>query len=756
MKLKLQFNKVRSTTQNNPRWGILEFHSPGAPDELIRIKGTWPWGVKGINGPFPVQLDARRAGDTWELEKFHASVESLTIPTLTRRKLMSHTEAQAFFAQLGDASLNTLKQLTLGNQRVEASLVPSLLRRTTAKRVQTAKPADLPSLIFRVALVADHADLAACLADKDVDFMVDMFLSPHPVTDLDAYDPNAFLTSIRNDPVKLFWGAKREASAGLPVRRVRAIANDLNIPPSAPSRIHMEMMAEMCNGVSQGHMYTPADALCRHIAPLCDLRNNVASIKTQLDTCPLISTLQHPTSRATLVVLEKVQTMEDQVLAKLRKLNKPSTLVLDIPPGTFDKLHESQAQALRTMIRSNLAVISGAAGTGKTSLVARFVKVLQHNNVEFVGLAPTGKAALTLSKKTGEACCTIHRFAYSTDPAPPNAVFVVDEASMVHVPMLWMVLEKIISLNTPLVLVGDVSQLPPVMAGGEAYGFILDVLLRIDKVTSCELTEVFRQNPEAGGSILEVAGAILGPTLTTRDFGSRPGFTARKTDLPTITSHVIQALEKWGQEGKGMHHPVICQTNAVVQQANVALQQLLNPTGPEARLRIPGNGGPLWRFRVGDPVLCIKNITSRTKMHDDDAETVAEMLGEEPPTDKAIFLFANGSQGKVTDLNLRDKSIHIDFPNERCERKHWWPSKLVSMYIVPAYALTIHKAQGSEWDRGIVVVENTPFFQFRSSLYTGITRFKKECCLLGVKASMGACVAAPQNPTFRTLMVEHF
>ena len=112
-------------------------------------------------------------------------------------------------------------------------------------------------------------------------------------------------------------------------------------------------------------------------------------------------------------------------------------------------------------------------------------------------------------------------------------------------------------------------------------------------------------------------------------------------------------------------------------------------------------------------------------------------------------MFANGTPGRVEAVEKGGR-VTINLGG----RESVWPEKLISAFIVPAYAMTIHKAQGSEYDRGIVVVENMAGLQFRSSVYTGITRFKKECWLLGVRESMRAVVGSPQNPTFCDMMVD--
>jgi exodeoxyribonuclease V alpha subunit len=758
MHLTLQFVRVVRSSKNNKHWGILEFHHENKPTHVLQIKAsTWPWDVVGLNGSpsFQVQLEARRgkaAGDPLELQQFHPTVESLTIPTLTQRRTMTPRAAQSLFAKLGASTLHTLNQVCHGKEDMESLVVPSIFPKTSVRKlVEKTSKEVLPSLVFRVALVARHADMSRFLSDNDVDFMQNMFHHE----DTDETDPDAFILSIQKDPVILFWGVGRKK--GLSEIRVRSLADKLNIPPSAPSRIHMEIVVAMREGLNEGHMYTEADQLCRQVSRTGG-QLHVSTIKECLESCPCINFVEHPTSRRTCLVLSHVARMEAQVVAKLRALNKPSTLVLDIPEDAFDGLHEAQAEALRTMIRSNLAVISGSAGTGKTTLVSRFVDVLKANRVKFVGVAPTGKAALTLSEKTGIHCRTIHGSQLGGVGDLGPTVIVIDEASMVHVPMAWMVL-KHISNNMPVMFVGDVNQLPPVMVGGEGYGFLFDILLRSCPTTpGVKLSHVYRQDPEAGGSILDVANAILTPTLTTRDFASRPGFTARATDRSTIVQGVIQVLKDWGEADKGMDHPVICQTNGVTQQINYAVQELINPLESgehEVSVRIPAKGFPFWKFREGDPVICIKNITNKTTLSEEECEggdeTVLEMLrGEKFEREAPTYLvFANGSKGIVSQITRTGDPV-IVFG----EHEYVWPHRLINQFIMPAYSMTIHKAQGSEWERGIVVIENLPKFQFRSSVYTGITRFKKECVLFGIKSSMEACVKAPQNPSFRTFMVE--
>jgi hypothetical protein len=136
-----------------------------------------------------------------------------------------------------------------------------------------------------------------------------------------------------------------------------------------------------------------------------------------------------------------------------------------------------------------------------------------------------------------------------------------------------------------------------------------------------------------------------------------------------------------------------------------------------------------------------------------DSDTVLGEIGHHAalvPYDDAPakLIFANGTRGTVTGLH---HGVHIKFENDDFECN--WPAHLLKKYILPAYAMTIHKSQGSEFKHGIVVIEQQ-HYQYRSSLYTGITRFKRECVVLGVKASVQAAINAGQNPTFKDMMAD--
>lgn len=743
-KLHVTFKSAK-TSRDYPHWGVLTFVDGSGRDIVVK-SSAWPWNVSIVRPGFSALLHVTpdpRSRKQYNLVDFEQTSQDMSITALTCDGMATLKQAQALVDKFGDDAVTAIQRVVQGVSNVSTLVIGRHITTQNAlKIVRRASAVPLHEFELRIALVEANLQF---LKSKDISVMCKVFqpsiddTSEEDTSEEDTPDdPYVFIDEFKANPFRLFYGKN-----SLPADRIREIASHLCIPADNVNYINMEATILLKQTCADGHMYMTLNDLCRHF------KFNHSVVKNALDAGDF-KFQEHPTTREMCVYLPGVYWNEQRVLEKLRLLNKPSALNLIIPPCEFEKLDPWQAEALKGMCTHNLCAVSGSAGTGKTTLVRSFVKVLTFNKVEFVGLAFTGKAARNLQDRTGMTCTTIDSFTIDKVGVSSNSVVVVDEASMLHIPLAWKVLERV-SANTPVIFVGDTNQLPPVMAGS-GYGFFFSTLMRARCFPRYKLETPHRQAAGDGDGILHVANAILSPSLDWNDFLPRPGFKMirikpRKGKTAVgdidIVGRVKAELETRGWDDSR----VVCRTKAMAMKLNLTMQNMFNP----GRGVVEMTGyGEKWEYRVGDPVMCLTNISNATRDRDD-VETIVSRLGHsktrcEGDTSKKS-VFTNGMCGRVTGIN---DGVTLLFDDEHCE----WPGDLLSRYIVPAYAMTIHKSQGSEYERGIVVIEDTRYRPFRSLMYTGVTRFKRECCVVSTKKSITETIASPQNKTFTEMMVE--
>ena len=752
--LQVEFQYVKHKSSNNPYWGVLSFTDANVPGKRVDVRSpSWPWKVSELTPGFSACVKIERApptsfGEQFTLIDLQQTTDQLTITTLTSNRLATHAQAKALFEKFGDDAITALQRVVQGKSSIDTLVIP---RRITHERAQ--------KLVRAAACLSLHEfELRIALINSGMSFLkfpdIEILCSSFP-PDLDPYE---FIEKFKVNPFRLFYKQEKaceceEACSCIQpktfsVKRMREISHELKIPGDDTNFIVMEVFVLMKEWCNKGHMYMEENSLCREYANNCQILLKAAPhvVKEAIANSCSFVVKEHPTTRDMCVYLKTVHSAETFVLNKIRRMVKPMSVPLTLPDKLTSGLVQGQVEALRTMCTQNLCVVTGSAGTGKTTLVRSFVEVLEHNKVAFTGLAFTGKAARNLQEKTGVACRTIDAFHIGLDTRPDSistdrSVVVVDEASMVHVPLAMKILMHV-SDDTPVVFIGDINQLPPVMIN--AYGFFFSTLVNTPQIPRAELTQVHRN----GGGILTVANAVISDNLSMRDFLPRDGFKMAHVKSYEIGDRVMKELKL-----RNWHDArVVCQTNKLSMKFNVMMQQEFNPSSEQVRVKL--DDGNTWNFRTGDPVMCTKNITNRTRS-EADSPTILYEIGHSlqcicSSECKCLTrcVFTNGMSGEVTSVSGR--GVYIKFDDEAC----LWPDHLISKFIVPAYAMTIHKSQGSEYKHGVVVVEYSYNGSFRSSLYTGITRFKETCIVVGIKECIERIIKSPINDTFQEMMVE--
>ena len=363
---------------------------------------------------------------------------------------------------------------------------------------------------------------------------------------------------------------------------------------------------------------------------------------------------------------------------------------------------EVQVAAIRQAVNSKVMVLTGGPGTGKTTTTQGIIAALKTMGYSILLAAPTGRAAKRMSEATGMEAKTIHRLleynpaaGYKrTDENPLEGdVLIVDECSMIDI-LLMNNLVKALPETMHLILVGDIDQLPSVGAGN-----VLRDIIDSERVPVVRLTRIFRQAQTS--RIVMSAHAINEGKFPDISNGKDTDFFFIKNDDADAVATAIVDLVK-NRLPKGYHMPLskiqvlTPMQRGVVGSANLnlILQEALNPT-KEGLSR----GG--YNFRKGDRVMQIRNNY-----------------------DKEVF---NGDLGYIESVNQEDRTLMVNFEERLVEYE---VSELDELSL--AYATTIHKAQGSEYPIVVMPVLMKHYVMLqRNLIYTGITRAKKVCVLIG-------------------------
>ena len=363
---------------------------------------------------------------------------------------------------------------------------------------------------------------------------------------------------------------------------------------------------------------------------------------------------------------------------------------------------EVQVEAIRQAIASKVMVLTGGPGTGKTTTTKAIIAALQSAGMRILLAAPTGRAAKRMSEATGMEAKTIHRLleynpqdGYKRNDENPleGDALIVDECSMIDI-ILMNNLTKALPTTMRLVLVGDIDQLPSVGAGN-----VLRDIIDSGVIPVVRLTRIFRQAQSS--RIVKSAHAINRGCFPDISNGQHTDFFFMKQEEPekvaeTIVSLVRDRLPKAYRQPTANIQVLTPMQRGVVGAANLnmALQQALNHN-TAALVR----GG--YTFKEGDRVMQLRNNY-----------------------DKDVY---NGDLGYVRSVDMEERTLTVDFDGQTVEYE---ASELDELTL--AYATTIHKSQGSEYPIVVMPVLMTHYVMLqRNLIYTGITRAKKICVLVG-------------------------
>jgi exodeoxyribonuclease V alpha subunit len=409
---------------------------------------------------------------------------------------------------------------------------------------------------------------------------------------------------------------------------------------------------------------------------------------------------------------------ESQVLDKIRRIQRASDIELD----------EKQQEAVIEAVKNGLLIITGGPGTGKTTTINAIIRYFELEGLEISLAAPTGRAAKRMTEATGYEAKTIHRLLeltgvpqesrgnvhFERNAQNPLAadVIIIDEMSMVDIFLMHALLSAVVT-GTRLILVGDVNQLPSVGPGS-----VLKDIIGSGCFSVVELVKIFRQASQS--DIVVNAHKINQGVPVTLDNKSMDFFFLKRYDANVIISVVITLIQKKLPkfvEATPYDIQVLTPMRKGllgVERLNTILQQYLNPPGQEKKEREHGQG----LFREGDKVMQIKN----------NYQMEWEIRGAYGiPVEKGVGVF-NGDTGIIREINTFAETLTVEFDEKRFVEYSF--KQLDELEL--AYAITIHKAQGSEYPAVIIPLLGGPrMLMNRNLLYTAVTRARRCVTLVG-------------------------
>ncbi len=560
---------------------------------------------------------------------------------------------------------------------------------------------------------------------------------------------------MQENPYKL-----AEDIEGVGFRIADEIASKIGIHTDSDYRIRSGILYVLLQASGEGHLYLPMDLLLERA-------NELLAVEKQYIE-PQVSNLAMDKK----VVIKKTAEGKIQVFAAnyyymelncarmLHNINIPvmgdgellpaeETMIRNriraITAAEELELDELQEKAVLECVKNGVFVLSGGPGTGKTTTINTIIRYFETERMDIFLAAPTGRAAKRMTEATGYEARTIHRMLELTgamdagmgtsvkdlgrsvrfernEENPLEAdVIIIDEMSMVDIHLLQALLRAVMP-GTRLIMVGDVDQLPSV-----GPGQVLKDIMSSGAFPMVVLKKIFRQAQES--DIVVNAHKINNGEALELNNKSRDFFFLERNDINVIYKHMVQLItEKLPKYVNSSMHEIQVLTpmrkgNLGVETLNIILQKYMNPPSPEKKEYAVGDV----IFREGDKVMQTKN----------NYELEWEILSRYGiPIDKGLGVF-NGDMGKIVGINEYAANLVVEFDEHK---RVTYPFAQIEELEL-AYAITIHKSQGSEYAAVIMPLLSGPKMLFnRNLLYTGVTRAKSCVTILGSKETIGEMI----------------
>lgn len=527
---------------------------------------------------------------------------------------------------------------------------------------------------------------------------------------------------------------------GIGFKMADEIASRIGIHTDSDYRIRSGLLYILLLATGEGHVYLPKKLLLERAQQLLGVQADYMEkhlTDLAIDRKIVIKEIETDhTEKQQVVYASQYYQIELHTAQMLHELNVKDTAeeevlqekIKQIQRAEKIDLDEKQQEAIKEAVRNGLMVITGGPGTGKTTTINAIIRYFEMEGLDIYLAAPTGRAAKRMTEATGYEAKTIHRLLELTGiPEESSArvhfernaqnpleadVIIIDEMSMVDIFLMHALLSAVVT-GTRLILVGDVNQLPSVGPGS-----VLKDIIRSGEFPVVELTKIFRQASQS--DIVVNAHKINQGIPVVLDNKSMDFFFLKRYDANVIISIVITLIQKKLPKFVDAQPYDIQVLTPMrkgllgVERLNGILQQYLNPPEKEKKEKEHGNG----LFREGDKVMQIKN----------NYQIEWEVRGLYGiPVEKGVGVF-NGDTGILREINTFAETVTVEFD----ERKFVEYSFKQLDELELAYAITIHKAQGSEYPAVIIPLLGGPkMLMNRNLLYTAVTRARKCVTLVG-------------------------
>ncbi|NLP16419.1 MAG: ATP-dependent RecD-like DNA helicase [Clostridiales bacterium] len=535
---------------------------------------------------------------------------------------------------------------------------------------------------------------------------------------------------IKENPYRL-----AEDISGIGFKTADEIAQRVGIPLNSDFRIKAGILYVLMQANGEGHVYLPENELIVKAGEL--LLADTESIKRQITTLSIEKKIVIVDDNDERPIYASVfYYMELNIARRLHDLNisydydreSLNNKIAQIEKLTGTILDDQQRTAVKEAVYNGLLIITGGPGTGKTTTINTIIKLFESEGLDILLAAPTGRAAKRMSETTGYEARTIHRmlelskltqgdgnnYTFERNETNPleTDIIIIDEMSMVDIGLMNALL-KAISVGTRLILVGDVNQLPSVGPGN-----VLKDIINSHCFNVVMLTKIYRQ--AVGSDIIVNAHKINAGEQINLDNKSMDFFMLKRNEADVIIAVMINLIKnKLPNYVKATPFEIQVLTpmrkgELGVERLNKALQAALNPPSKSKREKECHQS----IFREGDKVMQIKNNYQL-------AWEIKSDFGITTQTGTGVF---NGDAGIIKEINLFSEHLLVEFDDNRLVDYSF--SQLDELEL--AYAVTIHKSQGSEYPAIILPILDGPRLLFnRNLLYTAVTRAKSCVVIVG-------------------------
>ena len=541
-----------------------------------------------------------------------------------------------------------------------------------------------------------------------------------------AYGPQIY-TIIRENPYRL-----ADDIQGVGFKIADEIAGRAGIRADSDFRIRSGILYALLQASQDGHTYLPQEILTQKAAELLGIEPDLISghymdlaisrkivLKERNGSVQVYTSYYYNMEHNTAFMLHELNVCREETMAGL------DAAITAIEQHASVTLDELQKKAVCEAAQNGLLIITGGPGTGKTTTINSIIRLFEMEGLDFMLAAPTGRAAKRMSETTGYEARTIHRMLElnggvegsasfernESNPLEADAV-IIDEMSMVDISLMHSLL-KAVAPPTRLILVGDISQLPSVGPGSVLKDMIDSGAYRVVR-----LTKIFRQASQS--DIIVNAHKINRGEPVELNNKSRDFFFLKRYDAEKITNVVLQlVVQKMPKYVDASMYDIQVLTPMRkgllgVDRLNIVLQQYLNPPSPKKQEKERGNTV----FREGDKVMQIKNNYQLEW-------EIKNRYGIAVERGMGVF---NGDMGIIRSIRDITELMTVEFDEGRIVE---YPFKLLEELEL-AYAVTIHKSQGSEYPAVVIPLLNGPkMLMNRNLLYTAVTRARKCVTLVG-------------------------